>query len=101
MRRWSLEIKPVRQVGARTKLRFRYHLTGASALTVQIFDATDQDNRHINLKDLKRGAWHWAILDYTEDAKRNDGNDTPFAAGHKVDDLFFFVQPKGWATRMT
>jgi hypothetical protein len=24
--------------------------------------------------------------------QRNDGKDTPFAAGHKVDDLFFFVK---------
>ena len=90
-----LEIKPIRHVGAHTKLRFRYFLTGASAMTVQIFDATDQDNRHIHLKNLKPDRWQWAILDFTKDAKRNDGNDTPFATGHKVDDLFFFVKPAG------
>jgi hypothetical protein len=90
-----LEIKPPRPVGARTKLRFRYHLTGASAMTVQVFDATDQDNRHIDLKGLKQGEWAWANLDFTADGKRNDGKETPFAAGHKVDDLFFFVAPEG------
>ena len=91
-----LEIKkPPRPVGAHTKLRFRYHLTGTSEMTVQVFDATDGDNRHINMKGLKEDAWQWAILDFTNDAKRNGGKNTPFAAGHKVDDLFFFVKPAG------
>ncbi len=49
----SLQIEPPRPVGAKTKLRFRYHLTGASALTLQIFDATVQDNRHVRLNNLK------------------------------------------------
>jgi hypothetical protein len=90
-----LEIRPPRPVGAHTKLRFRYFLKGTSAMTVQVFDATDGDNRHLHMKGLKPGAWQWAILDFTKDAKRNDGNDTPFAAGHKVDDLFFLVRPEG------
>jgi hypothetical protein len=30
---------------------------------------------------------------FSKDARRNDGRDTPFAAGHVVDDLFFFVEP--------
>jgi hypothetical protein len=63
-------------------------------VTVQVFDATDQDNRHIHLTRLTSGVWQWAILDFTNDAKRNDGQQTPFAAGHKVDDLFFFVKPE-------
>jgi hypothetical protein len=90
-----LQINPPRPVGEQTRLRFRYHLTGASALTVQVFDATDQDNRHVRLKGLKTGEWATAYLDFTADGKRNDGKDTPFAAGHKVDDLFFFVEPEG------
>ncbi len=89
-----LQISPPRPVGAHTKLRFRYLLNGSSAMTVQVFDATDQDNRHIHLMGLKSGAWQWAILDFTNHAKRNDGQQTPFAAGHKVDDLFFFVKPE-------
>jgi hypothetical protein len=88
-----LELKPVRVVGVHTKLRFRYHLSGATEMTVQIFDATDQDNRHIRMTNLKEGSWQWTILDFTKNAKRNDGKDTAFAPGHKVDDLFFFVKP--------
>ncbi len=90
-----LEINPHRAVGAHTKLRFRYFLTGASAMTVQIFDVDVQDNRHIHMKGLKEGIWLWTILDFTKDAKRNDGTETPFTAGHKVDDLFFLVKPQG------
>jgi hypothetical protein len=94
--RWiRLQIKPPRPVGAHTKLRFRYYLRGATSMTVQAFDLTDGDNRHIHMKGLKPDAWQWAILDLTRDAKRNDGRDTPLAAGHKLDDLFFFVKPAG------
>jgi lysophospholipase L1-like esterase len=90
----QLKIDPPRPVGAHTKLRFRYHLTGAKAMTVQIFDLTDMDNRHIHVRDPKTGAWTFTHLDFTRDARRNDGGDTPFAAGHRVDDIFFFVDPE-------
>jgi hypothetical protein len=90
-----LQISPTRQVGAHTKLRFRYHLKGASKMTVQIFDLTDKDNRHIVLTDCKQGQWTTQYLDFTKDAKRNDGGHSPFSAGHVVDDVFFFVKPDG------
>ena len=90
-----LQIQPTRQVGAHTKLRFRYHLTGASRMTVQIFDLTDMDNRHVRLTDCKQNEWTTEYVDFTKDSKRNDGGTTRFAAGHVVDDLFFFVEPDG------
>jgi hypothetical protein len=90
-----LQIEPTRPVGAHTKLRLRYFLTGSSRMTAQIFDLTDQDNRHIHLTGLKQGSWQTLYLDFTRDAKRNDGSKTPFAAGHVVDDLFFFVEGDG------
>jgi formylglycine-generating enzyme required for sulfatase activity len=94
--RWiRLQIEPPRPVGERTKLRFRYHQTGVGRLTVQVFDATDQDNRHVHLADLAEGQWTTQYVDFTADGRRNDGSDTPFAAGHLVDDLFFFVEPAG------
>lgn len=61
-------------------------------MTVQVFDTTDRDNRRIDLPDPERGAWTTRYLDFTRDARRNDGSDTPFSAGHGVDDLFFFVE---------
>jgi len=86
-----VQIEPPRPVGAHTKLRFRYHLVGASAMTVQIFDATVQDNRHVRVSNLKQGAWTTAYVDF-RDSRRNDGTpNSIFAAGNLVHDLFFFV----------
>jgi hypothetical protein len=91
-----VEITPPRPVGAHTKLRFRYHLTGAPAMTVQIFDATVQDNRHIRLPQLKQGEWTTLYLDFTRDSRRNDGTpNSRFDAGNLVDDLFFLVEGAG------
>lgn len=86
-----LQIEPPRPVGANTKVRFRYHLNDASAMTVQIFDETVQDNRHVNLRDLKTNEWTTIYVDFTRDSRRNDGTRDTFRAGNKVDDLFFFV----------
>lgn len=47
------------------------------------------------MTDCKQNQWTTQYLDFTRDAKRNDGGSTPFAAGHVVDDLFFFVKPDG------
>jgi hypothetical protein len=92
----SLPIEPPRPVGERTRLRFRYHLTGASAMTVQVFDATVQDNRHVRLSELKQDVWTTLYVDLTRDAHRNDGApNSPFTAGNLVDALFFFVEGDG------
>jgi hypothetical protein len=94
-----IAITPPRPVGARTKLRFRYHLAGASAMTVQVFDATVQDNRQVRLSGLKQGKWTTAYLDFSRDSRRNDGTaNSVFAAGNLVDDLFFFVEGDGART---
>src|SRR5262245_58032681 len=89
-----LQIEPPRPVGAHTKLRIRYHLTGASAMTAQVFDATVQDNRHVNLRQLKQEEWATLYVDFSRDSRRNDGTTpSPFTEGNKVDDLFFFARP--------
>jgi len=86
-----LQIEPPRPVGEQTRLRFHYFAKAAKQMTVQVFDATVQDNRHIVVRDLKQGEWTNAWLDFTHDSKRNDGSDQKLAAGNKIDDLFFFV----------
>lgn len=88
----SVQIDPPRPVGARTKLRFRYHLTGADQMTVQIFDATVQDNRHVVLRGLAQNEWKTQYVDFSRDARRNDGTaNSEFTAGNLVDDIFFFI----------
>ena len=88
----SLRIDPPRPVGAHTRLRFRYHLSAATQMTVQIFDATVQDNRHVVLRDLPQNQWRTVYVDFSRDARRNDGTaNSEFTAGNLVDDIFFFV----------
>jgi hypothetical protein len=86
-----LKIDPPKAVGETTLLTFRYYVRGAAEMTVQVFDATDQDNRHVVLRGLAQNSWQAAAVNFTRDGRKNDGNQTPFAAGHLVDDLFFFV----------
>jgi hypothetical protein len=65
-------------------------------MTVQIFDLTVMDNRHIRLTGgPKQGAWQWANLDFTKSSKRNDGKNDRLVAGNRVDDIFFFIEPEG------
>jgi hypothetical protein len=93
-----LEIKPPRPIGANTRLRFRYYLRGTSEMTVQLFDATVQDNRHVRLSKLKGGTWETQYIDFSRDSQRNDGTrPSPFSAGNKVDDLFFLLDGNGEA----
>ena len=72
---------------AANRLRRRFD-DGDVSITV-----VDQDNRHVYLEGLQEEAWKIAYVDFTRDGKRNDGSPVPFAAGHLVDDLFFFVEP--------
>ena len=88
-----IQITPPRPVGETTRLRFRAHATDVTSLIVQIFDLTAMDNRHVILRDLKQGEWQTVQVDFTRDARRNDGSDGPFTTGNKVDDLFFFLEP--------
>ncbi len=90
-----MQVKPPRRVAETTKLRFRYLLRGATRMTVQMFDVTDNDNRHIHMANCRQDNWTTVYLDFTNDARRNDGGDTPFAADHVIDDIFFLVRPAG------
>jgi hypothetical protein len=63
-------------------------------MTVQIFDATVQDNRHIQVRNLKTNSWETVYLDFQRDSRRNDGTEGTFRPGNLVDDIFFFVSPE-------
>jgi arylsulfatase A-like enzyme len=93
--RLRLQIEPPLPVGAHTRLRFSYHLAGTDTMTVQMFDATVQDNRHIHLRDLQQGQWTQVELDFTHDSRHNDGTRDTFTSGNRVDDLFFLVGGRG------
>lgn len=41
---------------------------------------------------LVAARWTFLHVDFARDGRKDDGRQTPFAAGHKVDDVFFFVE---------
>jgi len=90
-----LPVEPPQPVGSPARLRFRCRLSGTTALTVQMFDVNVQDNRHIALPNLPPDQWLAFDLDFTRDSRRNDGTHDDFAAGNRVDDVFFFVHDAG------
>ena len=76
-----------------TRLSFRYRLTGADSLRVQLFSLTKNDNRHLVLSGLPQGTWQDAAADMTA-ARRNDGSDDRLAADERIDDIQFHVAPE-------
>jgi hypothetical protein len=52
-------------MGARTHLAFRYWLTGASDLRVQIFSLSRNYHRNLTLTNLPNGAWQNVAVDLT------------------------------------
>ncbi len=96
----QLPVPPRLPVGTPARLRFRCRLVGAAKLTVQKFDVTVQDHRHIELPDLPNGTWLAFEPDFTRESRRNDGTRDAFAAGHTVDDAFFFVLGAGPDARL-
>lgn len=96
----QLMVQPPEPVGSPARLRFQCHLEGADSLTVQMFDVTVQDNRHIVLRDVPAGRWLDLNLDFTRDSKRNDGTPDVFPASNPVDDVFFFVPDAAPAARL-
>jgi hypothetical protein len=72
----QLKLDPPRPAGAKTKVRFRYHLTGASVMTVRV---TAGEVSSVRLSDLKPGAWTFQYVDL------------PVPVGQPLADLTFEV----------
>ncbi|OGG05246.1 MAG: hypothetical protein A3F83_13800 [Candidatus Glassbacteria bacterium RIFCSPLOWO2_12_FULL_58_11] len=94
LKRIRLIVDPPQAVGENTRLRFRGYCRQTARVQAMIFDLTDSDNRHIVLGDLAPGLWQTVTLNFTREGVKNDGNQTEFSAGHRVDDLFFLVWPE-------
>jgi hypothetical protein len=77
-------------MGSRTRLRFRYRLSGTDALRVQIYSLTNNYHRYLTLTDLPQDRWQLATVDMTA-ARRPDGSGGPLAADERIDDIQFYV----------
>jgi hypothetical protein len=79
-------------MGPRTRLTFRYKLTGTDKLRVQIYSLTNGYHRHLTLTGLPQGEWREAAVDLTQ-ARRPDGGGGPLSADERIDDIQFYTDP--------
>jgi hypothetical protein len=79
-------------MGSRTRLSFRYWLSGTDSLRVQIYSLSNGDHRFLTLAHLPQGSWQSAAVDMTQ-ARRPDGSGVPLAEDERIDDLQFYIAP--------
>src|SRR5262249_38532207 len=74
------------------KLYLRYYLQGATEATFQHYSLSSNDNNHIRVSGLTEGKWSELTLNFTRDARRNDGTPgVPFKEGERMDDFQLYV----------
>jgi purine nucleosidase len=78
-----LELRGTRPLGARAKLRFRYHLEGADSFQVSLMQEGKRTITHL-LKDMKKDEWLEHTINFGELAER-------FRQANEI----HFVLPKG------
>jgi inosine-uridine nucleoside N-ribohydrolase len=81
-------------MGPRTRLSFRYFLTGTDRVRVQIYSLTNGYHRYLTLAGLPQGQWQSATVDMTT-ARRPDGSGGPLAENERIDDIQFYIDPSG------
>ncbi|MEX2186094.1 MAG: hypothetical protein WD875_04835 [Pirellulales bacterium] len=79
-------------LGDRTRLRFRYRLSGTDTLRVQIFSLTNNYHRMLDLTGMEKNRWKSATVDMTQ-LRRPDGSGGPLSADERIDDIQFYVDP--------
>jgi hypothetical protein len=83
---------PGPRMGKENELYLRYRLTGASEATFQYFSLSTEDNNHIKVSGLTENRWAEVTLNFTRDARRNDGTPgVPFQEGERMDDFKILV----------
>jgi purine nucleosidase len=79
-------------MGKNTRLSFRYRLSGADTIRVQIYSLTNGYHRQLVVKDLPQREWRQATVDMTQ-ARRPDGTGGPLGENERIDDIQFYVDP--------
>jgi hypothetical protein len=79
-----LHLRGERTLGAKTHLRFRYHLVGADAMRVELVQHKTKERHGLEIKTLRKDQWTETTLDFTEKTR----------AGQRVDEIQFLL-PKG------
>jgi purine nucleosidase len=81
-------------MGPNTRLSFRYKLHGTDCLRVQLFSLSNGYHRYLSLAGLPQDAWQSATVDMTQ-MRRPDGSGGPLAADERIDDIQFYIDPRG------
>lgn len=81
-------------MGPNTRLAFRYKLSGTDQLRVQLYSLTNGYHRYLSLVGLPNGQWSTATVDMTQ-MRRPDGTGGPLAADERIDDIQFYIDPRG------
>lgn len=82
---------PGPRMGPRNYMYCRYYITGGDRATFQHYSLSRGDNNHVNVSGLTQGKWSELTLNFTCDARRNDGSKEAFRKGERMDDLKVFV----------
>jgi inosine-uridine nucleoside N-ribohydrolase len=80
-------------MGANTRLRFRYKLTGTDTLRVQLYSLSNGYHRYLSVSGLEQGKWADGCVDMTR-MRRPDGTGGALAANERIDDIQFYVDPR-------
>jgi inosine-uridine nucleoside N-ribohydrolase len=79
-----VDLRGERTLGARTHLRFRYHVKGADSMRVALVHRRSKERRLLDVKELRPGEWTETTLDFTKQTH----------SGERVDEIQFLL-PKG------
>jgi inosine-uridine nucleoside N-ribohydrolase len=82
-----LHVRGERAMGETTKLRFRYHLTGAESMRVQLMNRTTKEPHTVELKKLDKEKWSETTIDFSQDKSGP-------RKGDRVDEIRFLL-PRG------
>jgi purine nucleosidase len=90
-----LSLRGPRPLGKTTHLRFRYRLTGTNTLRVALVNRTAGGEHEVVLKDLEKGKWSEATVDFSKVTTRGDRVDEihwllPTGAQLDLDDVLLY-----------
>ena len=81
-------------MGPKTRLSFRYKLSGTDTIRVQLFSLSNGYHRYLSLTGLPQDEWAEATVDMTQ-MRRPDGGGGPLAEDERIDDIQFYIDPRG------
>jgi purine nucleosidase len=80
-------------MGPKTRLKFKYRLSGTDTMRVQLYSLSNGYHRYLSLKGLEQNKWLECCVDMT-DMRRPDGSGGPLAENERIDDIQFYVDPR-------